>query len=301
MRKEIMKSNFYGKMVIMTAVFLLTTLSAVAQDIRIHVVSEGETIATISKKYSVTKETILQINPEASRGIFPGMELQLPDKNSSGGNNYGEYDANQGYQADGYTTSENSAEYSSEYMKYVGKGLMADVGIGKFSHKNGGSKDYSSYSVGFAFSALFGEKSPLYFESHYNIIYTYNKEEEYGCTSKLTMISSNIPVNIGCIIAIPNTNFALCPYAGLSGKFHFYGKLKEEYGGESESWDVFSERDMGKDDKFENMQLAWQAGLKLCFRGNSTAFVKFSYGEDLTDLGPKMRMKQFDFAIGCYF
>ena len=43
-------------MAAMAIILILATVAAVAQNIRIYVVSEGEAIATIAKKYSVTKE-----------------------------------------------------------------------------------------------------------------------------------------------------------------------------------------------------------------------------------------------------
>lgn len=124
---------------------------------------------------------------------------------------------------------------------------------------------------------------------------------KHGVKTTFTMISSTIPLNVGYIIAIPNTKVAFCPFVGLSGKFHYYGKIKTEYKGESESSNVFDESDMGKDNKYNDLQLAWQAGLKFCIRGTNTAFLRLSYGEDLTELAKKLKMKQFTMAIGCYF
>lgn len=299
------KIRLLKRTAITMALLVASTFLALAQSPKVHTVKQGETLESIAKKYSVKKEEILNINQEASKDIYPGMELFIPNKSSSS-SNYGSVaysdDSQGGQSVDNDRSNKMSYEVNdTRYQQFVGKGFEAHTGIGKFSNESQGFSNYTSFGVGFSTSALFSEHSPFFVETELNLIYTKSKEEEHGIKTTFTMISSTLPLNVGYIIAIPNTKVAFCPFVGLSGKFHYYGKIKTEYKGESESSNVFDESDMGKDNKYNDLQLAWQAGLKFCIRGTNTAFLRLSYGEDLTELAKKLKMKQFTMAIGCYF
>lgn len=299
------KIRLLKRTAITMALLVASTFLALAQSTKVHTVKHGETLESIAKKYSVKKEDILNINQEASKDLYPGMELFIPNKSSSS-SNYGNVaysdDSQGGQSVDNDRSNKTSNEVNeTRYQQFVGQGFETHTGFGKFSNESQGSSDYTPFGVGFSTSALFSEHSPFFVDAGLNLIYTKSKEEEHGVKTTFTMISSTIPLNVGYIIAIPNTKVAFCPFVGLSGKFHYYGKIKTEYKGESESSNVFSESDMGKDNKYNNMQLAWQAGLKFCIRGTNTAFLRLSYGEDITELAKKIKMKQFTMAIGCYF
>ena len=299
------KIRLLKRTAITMALLVASTFLALAQSPKVHTVKQGETLESIAKKYSVKKEEILNINQEASKDIYPGMELFIPNKSSSSSNygNVASSDDSQGGQSvDNNRSNKMSYEVNdTRYQQFVGKGFETHTGIGKFSNESQGFSNYTSFGVGFSTSALFSEHSPFFVETELNLIYTKSKEEEHGIKTTFTIISSTLPLNVGYIIAIPNTKVAFCPFVGLSGKFHYYGKIKTEYKGESESSNVFDESDMGKDNKYNDLQLAWQAGLKFCIRGTNTAFLRLSYGEDLTELAKKLKMKQFTLAIGCYF
>ena len=299
------KIRLLKRTAITMALLVASTFFALAQSPKVHTVKRGETLESIAKKYSVKKEEILNINQEASKDLYPGMELFIPNKSSSSSNygNVASSDDSQGGQSvDNDRSNRMSYEVNdTRYQQFVGKGFEAHTGIGKFSNESQVFSDYTSFGVGFSASALFSEHSPFFVDTGVNLIYTKSKEEDHGFKTTFTMISSTIPLNVGYIIAIPNTKVAFCPFVGLSGKFHYYGKFKTKYNGESESYNVFDESDMGKDNKYNDMQLAWQAGLKFCLRETNTAFVRVSYGEDLTELAKKLKMKQFTLAIGCYF
>ncbi len=64
---------------LLVASFLIGTLSY-AQTINPvqHIVGTGENLQQVATKYKVTSEILLKLNPEASKGIKPGMKLKLP-------------------------------------------------------------------------------------------------------------------------------------------------------------------------------------------------------------------------------
>lgn len=290
------KKNSIMRLIAVIAIALFSTINVTAQSVTYHVVKDGETLSSIAKKYSVKKSDIVSMNPDAVKEVYPGMELQIPSKNNASRKTevYEE-----SYTGNAQQTVNVDSE-QNEYIKYAGKGLEIHMGLGKISPEKGSSQDYYSYGIGFNLAQFFGEHSPFFIDEGINVVYTYYKEENQGMTTKFTMISSTIPLNIGYIFVIPNTSIAISPFAGLTAKFHYSGKIKQEYNGKSKSVDIFDEKDMGKDGKYNNMQLAWQAGLKFCLRENNTAFIRLSYGEDLTEFAKKLKTKQFTFAIGCY-
>ena len=142
------------------------TFLATAQISKVHTVKQGETLESISKKYSVKKEEIININQEASKDLYPGMELFIPNKSSSS-SNYGNVaysdDSQGGQSVDNDRSNKMSYEVNdTRYQQFVGKGCEAHTGIGKFSNESQGSSDYTSFGVGFSTSALFSEHSPFF-------------------------------------------------------------------------------------------------------------------------------------------
>lgn len=61
------------------AIVFVSTVSAMAQTVRKHVVERGETLASIAAKYAVSKEDIVKLNPDAAQFVYVGMELQIPE------------------------------------------------------------------------------------------------------------------------------------------------------------------------------------------------------------------------------
>lgn len=61
------------------AIVLVSTVSAMAQTVRKHVVERGETLASIAGKYAVSKDDIVKLNPDAAQFVYVGMELQIPE------------------------------------------------------------------------------------------------------------------------------------------------------------------------------------------------------------------------------
>ncbi|MGB5981899.1 MAG: LysM peptidoglycan-binding domain-containing protein [Nonlabens sp.] len=49
-----------------------------AQNYKQHTVSSGETVETIAKKYSISKDELLMLNPDLKSGVKPGASLLIP-------------------------------------------------------------------------------------------------------------------------------------------------------------------------------------------------------------------------------
>ncbi|MDE7406794.1 MAG: LysM peptidoglycan-binding domain-containing protein [Muribaculaceae bacterium] len=57
----------------------ITILTAWCQQAKTHIVSQGETIATIAKIYNIAPEKLVEANPGLSNGFFAGMKLTIPE------------------------------------------------------------------------------------------------------------------------------------------------------------------------------------------------------------------------------
>lgn len=78
-----MKQNFYSlRIVALTVMMSICTLSVFAQTVKKHVVQRGETLVSIAQKYSVSKDDIIKANPDAAQFVYVGMELTIPETTS---------------------------------------------------------------------------------------------------------------------------------------------------------------------------------------------------------------------------
>ncbi len=66
------------KTIVLAIAIAIVTNIAVAQSTKVHVVERGETIESIAKKYNVTKEEIVKLNPDVAQFVYVGMELSIP-------------------------------------------------------------------------------------------------------------------------------------------------------------------------------------------------------------------------------
>ena len=69
----------FKRMMTLVVMVLFSIISVFAQTVKTHVVERGETLASIAEKYSVTKEDIVKLNPDAAQFIYVGMELKIPE------------------------------------------------------------------------------------------------------------------------------------------------------------------------------------------------------------------------------
>lgn len=75
------KSEKYMRKVVILFLFTLVAFSCATigqQSFNSHRVEEGETVYAIAKKYNLTEYEIYKLNPEAKKGIYPGLVLILP-------------------------------------------------------------------------------------------------------------------------------------------------------------------------------------------------------------------------------
>ncbi|RKS53561.1 amino acid/amide ABC transporter substrate-binding protein (HAAT family) [Gillisia mitskevichiae] len=65
-------------LIIICLFFQVLTTSAFGQAYQYHTVTAGETVYSISKKYDISQETLLKLNPEAKEGLQVNAKLVIP-------------------------------------------------------------------------------------------------------------------------------------------------------------------------------------------------------------------------------
>lgn len=73
-----MKTFKITKRLMAIVAIILVGISALAQNVRKHIVDRGETLASIAEKYAVSTEEIVKLNPDAAQFVYVGMELTIP-------------------------------------------------------------------------------------------------------------------------------------------------------------------------------------------------------------------------------
>jgi len=66
---------------IRTAIFIIVALTAASSagaETR-HILERGETLESVAKKYGITTEQIIALNPDAKSFTYVGMELIIPE------------------------------------------------------------------------------------------------------------------------------------------------------------------------------------------------------------------------------
>lgn len=57
---------------------MCVSITALSQNVLIHIVKRGETLSSIAKMYGTTEQEIIRLNKNAKNFIYAGMELTLP-------------------------------------------------------------------------------------------------------------------------------------------------------------------------------------------------------------------------------
>lgn len=156
----------------------------------------------------------------------------------------------------------------------------------------------SGFELGFVKAFSISQIHPLFLETGASFVYTTGDLfSEDGLDLSLSMVSLNVPLNVGYKVALGN-NVSLLPYAGLSLKGHLSGEMEMSYYGESETADIFDKDEMGDDGVFKRFQIGWQIGATL----NIDKFnVGLSYGTDFMEISKNVDTKTFKASLGVNF
>lgn len=161
-------------------------------------------------------------------------------------------------------------------------------------------------TVGYLHASNLVKNVPLFLEYGANFMYSFGKdsfsEEDYDydltCTTKMSMYSLNVPVNLALRLSFNNDKIALTPYLGLNFRVNVAGNRKliaeldsDYYGNDTETvtqklFDSSDSDDALGDNAFKRFQVGLNLGVGLTFNsfyigvGYVTDFSKIANYDD---------------------
>ena len=205
-----------------------------------------------------------------------------------------------------------SADYNRFYVGYN------PVKIKYEDHQSGWEEELPfkhGVTVGYLHASNLVKNVPLYLEYGANFMYSFGKdsysEEDYDYdlgyydltyTTKMSMYSLNVPVNLALRLSFNNDKIALTPYVGLNFRVNVAGnrkvilELDSDYGDDTETvtqklFDSSDSDDALGDAAFKRFQVGFNVGVGLTLKsfylgvGYVTDFSKIANYEDGDYLG----------------
>ena len=199
-----------------------------------------------------------------------------------------------------FTNSSSSSSSSSDTEGW--SSFWVEWNPSSLSPDKGDDQSFTGLSLGFSEAFGIAQSLPLFVECGLGLQYSFYSEDIEGyyedCTMKVSMFSVKAPVNLVYKYCIPNSNIALCPYAGVNLRFNVSGKEKYDYGDDEDEYNLFDEDDMD-DYAWKRFQIGWQIGAKVMFNKSFTLGV--SYGTDFSEICEKTKIKTTSVALGFCF
>lgn len=181
-----------------------------------------------------------------------------------------------------------------------------------FDPSKGDGQSFTGFSAGVSHAFSLSSSSPLFIEGGIGVQYSFYSEDmddyydEY--TQKVNMFSIKAPINFVYRYNLPNSNFSLCPFAGITLRYNLSGKLKYESDDEDDDWGYEdsddNERNLFDKDEmdgnpYKRFQIGWQIGAKAII--NNKVSLGVSYGSDFSEIQKKVKIKTTSISLGFIF
>lgn len=188
-------------------------------------------------------------------------------------------------------------DYGDEYQKAI--------------DNSGLSEKLNAFSIGYNRTINLTPSAPLYLEIGAALQYAfYSDEVGQEVTLKYTgnMLTAKVPVSLLYHVAIPNSDFAIEPFAGIDFKYNIIGTAKREvtykYDGETEKDEdkldnIFDKKDCDGH-QANRFQAGWHVGANFVYK---KAFIGISYGQDFSKFHDDIDLKfnTLSATLGCRF
>lgn len=187
---------------------------------------------------------------------------------------------------------------------------------------------FNGFAVGYAQGFSISNSLPLFVEGGINALFGFNKQDGEDCElnayygdndfeQKTTVFSLSIPVNLVYKFAIPNSDFSIAPFVGVTFRGNIIGKSKYNFIGNLDEWGVDSESELweeaearqetnwfdkeeagSKDAQWKRFQMGWQVGVGVNYKQFHFAA---SYGKDFMELCKKVKVATPYITLGYNF
>lgn len=197
-------------------------------------------------------------------------------------------------------------DYGDEYQKAIDNSGLSDK--------------LNAFSIGYNRAINLTPSAPLYLEvgaalqyAFYSDDYSEDYENSYyKYYYKFTgsMLTAKVPVSLLYHVAIPNSDFAIEPFAGIDFKYNIIGSAKVK----SEETSSYNNKTRKKEEKVDNIfdkkdcdghqanrfQAGWHVGANFVYK---KAFIGISYGQDFSKFHDDIDLKfnTLSATLGCRF
>lgn len=155
---------------------------------------------------------------------------------------------------------------------------------------DGTSESFTGLALNYTNAISLTQSAPLFLEWGVGGQYSFYSKDDF----KIRYASVKVPVNFIYDFQITNTRIHLDPYVGLKARFNVWGQAKEEYRGDSDSWNLF-----GDEGGWKRFQIGWNIGVKARF--NDSFFVGVAYGSDFSKIADNTRVNEVSISLGLVF
>lgn len=184
---------------------------------------------------------------------------------------------------------------------------------------------FTGFSIGYSRTILISQKLPLFVDAGVAWQFSFKSKSESSKrndeSTKLSLLSLKLPVNLVYKFDIPNCPISLMPFVGVTFRGNVWGKMKwKEYDNYYEENDdysasLFDKHDMGYlvgyhiqhidydkydyDYTWKRLQMGWQAGLKAYIANKF--IVSGSYGTDFNEIVKDYKVHTGTVSVGYTF
>lgn len=169
--------------------------------------------------------------------------------------------------------------------------------IQKMIDDSGLSEKLNAFSIGYNRTINLTPSAPLYLEIGAALQYAFYSDEVdlndyYETKFTGSMLTAKIPVSLLYHVAIPNSDFAIEPFAGIDFKYNIIGTAKSEetYGKtkkEEKIDNIFDKKDCDGHPA-NRFQAGWHVGANFVYK---KAFIGVSYGKDFSKFHDDIDLK----------
>lgn len=189
-------------------------------------------------------------------------------------------------------------DYGDEYQKAI--------------DNSGLSEKLNAFSIGYNRTINLTPSAPLYLEIGAALQYAFYSDDysddysNYYYKFTGSMLTAKVPVSLLYHVAIPNSDFAIEPFAGIDFKYNIIGtaKAKSENTYNNKTYEekidnIFDKKDCDGH-QANRFQAGWHVGANFVYK---KAFIGISYGQDFSKFHDDIDLKfnTLSATLGCRF
>lgn len=215
--------NISVKLIAVCAIMLFHVMSVSGQTVKKHIVDRGETLASIASLYGVTQEEIIQLNPDAARFVYVGMELSIPERREIPATTFTAEENKSQKQIPQTEAQIKDSTFPASKLKFcfeIGYGFLDDGGMG---------------GSAFAYEITMGANYYFLDKAYAGARIGYNSSSSSNQIVDNSFHFLEIPLEAGYEWFTSNGKFGLIPFGGFDFNIGLKGKTEIKRIGETDA------------------------------------------------------------------